>query len=119
MTIEVTRKEEFALITLNRPDALNALSFALIRDVGRALDEVAAPDDDRPDRAGEPLREAEGDRVGGAGELTGIDPERDDRVPEAGAVDVERDAALVRDGLKEKYTKRSEPSERFDWVKEK
>src|SRR5258705_12731378 len=44
MTIELTRVEEFALITLNRPDALNALSFALIRELGRMLDEVAASD---------------------------------------------------------------------------
>ena len=44
MSIELTRVEEFALITLNRPDALNALSFALIRDLGRAFDEVAASD---------------------------------------------------------------------------
>ena len=41
MTIELTRVEEFALITLNRPDALNALSFALIRDLGRVLEQVA------------------------------------------------------------------------------
>jgi enoyl-CoA hydratase len=44
MTIELTRIEEFAVITLNRPDALNALSFALIRDLGDALDEVARSD---------------------------------------------------------------------------
>jgi enoyl-CoA hydratase len=44
MAIELTRIEEFALITLNRPDALNALSFSLIRDLGRAFDEVAAGD---------------------------------------------------------------------------
>ncbi|MBM3356493.1 MAG: enoyl-CoA hydratase [Betaproteobacteria bacterium] len=44
MAIELTRVEEFALITLNRPRALNALSFALIRDLGRALEEVAAGD---------------------------------------------------------------------------
>src|SRR3712207_4455957 len=44
MAIELTRIEEFALITLNRPDALNALSFALIEDLGRALDEVARSD---------------------------------------------------------------------------
>lgn len=42
MTIELTRIEEFALITLNRPEALNALSFAAIRDLGRAFDELAA-----------------------------------------------------------------------------
>jgi len=44
MSIELTRVEEFALITLNRPEALNALSFALIRDLARAFDEVAASD---------------------------------------------------------------------------
>jgi enoyl-CoA hydratase len=44
MAIELTRVDEFALITLNRPDALNALSFALIGDLGRALDEVARSD---------------------------------------------------------------------------
>jgi len=44
MSIELSRVEEFALITLNRPEALNALSFALIRDLARAFDEVAASD---------------------------------------------------------------------------
>src|SRR6186997_3671138 len=44
MSIELSRVEEFALITLNRPDALNALSFALIADLGRAFDEVAETD---------------------------------------------------------------------------
>jgi enoyl-CoA hydratase len=44
MAIELKRIEEFALITLNRPEALNALSFELIRDLGRAFDEVAASD---------------------------------------------------------------------------
>lgn len=44
MTIELSRVEEFALITLNRPEALNALSFALIQNLGQALDEVAAGD---------------------------------------------------------------------------
>jgi enoyl-CoA hydratase len=44
MTIEVTRVDEFALVTVNRPDALNALSFALIRDLGRTFDEVARSD---------------------------------------------------------------------------
>lgn len=42
MAIELSRIEEFALIRLNRPDALNALSFALIRELGRAFDAVAA-----------------------------------------------------------------------------
>ena len=44
MTIELKRIEEFALITLNRPAALNALSFALIRELARAFYEVAASD---------------------------------------------------------------------------
>src|SRR5215210_2166911 len=44
MAIELTRVDEFALITLNRPDALNALSFALIDDLGRALEEVSRSD---------------------------------------------------------------------------
>jgi len=42
VAIELKRVEEFALITLNRPEALNALSFALIRELARAFDEVAA-----------------------------------------------------------------------------
>lgn len=42
MAIELSRVEEFALIRLNRPQALNALSFALVEDLARALDEVAA-----------------------------------------------------------------------------
>jgi enoyl-CoA hydratase len=44
MAIELSRDEEFAVITLNRPAALNALSFALIADLARVLDEVAASD---------------------------------------------------------------------------
>jgi len=44
MAVELTRVEEFALITLNRPDALNALSFELIADLSRAFDEVAKSD---------------------------------------------------------------------------
>jgi len=44
MAIELTRHEEFAVITLNRPQALNALSFSLIADLGSVLDEVAQTD---------------------------------------------------------------------------
>ncbi|MDB5808477.1 MAG: enoyl-CoA hydratase [Betaproteobacteria bacterium] len=44
MSIELKRVEEFALITLNRPDALNALSFSLIAELGRHFDEVAKSD---------------------------------------------------------------------------
>ncbi|HJS38984.1 MAG TPA: enoyl-CoA hydratase-related protein [Burkholderiales bacterium] len=42
MAIELQRVEEFALIRLNRPQALNALSFRLVEDLSRAIDEVAA-----------------------------------------------------------------------------
>jgi enoyl-CoA hydratase len=44
MAIQLTRVEEFALIRLNRPKALNALSFALVRDLAKAFDAVAASD---------------------------------------------------------------------------
>jgi len=44
MAIELQRVEEFALIRLNRPQALNALSFKLVEDLSRAIDEVAASD---------------------------------------------------------------------------
>ena len=44
MAIELKRVEEFAIITLNRPDALNALSFSLIRDLSDRFDEVAQSD---------------------------------------------------------------------------
>src|SRR5262245_10668271 len=44
MTIELKRVEEFALVTLNRPEALNALSFALLDELNRILDEVASTD---------------------------------------------------------------------------
>lgn len=44
MAIELTRIDEFALITLNRPEALNALSFSLLHDFSRVLDEVAQTD---------------------------------------------------------------------------
>lgn len=44
MPVELSRREEFAVITLNRPEALNALSFQIVRDIGAAIDEVAASD---------------------------------------------------------------------------
>jgi enoyl-CoA hydratase len=44
MAIELTRIEEFAVLTLNRPDALNALSFALIEELGRAFEQVHGGD---------------------------------------------------------------------------
>jgi enoyl-CoA hydratase len=42
MAIQLQRIDEFALVTINRPDALNALNVALLGDLGRAFDEVAA-----------------------------------------------------------------------------
>jgi enoyl-CoA hydratase len=42
MTVDLTRREEFALLTLNRPEALNALSFGILKEIGQAIDEVAA-----------------------------------------------------------------------------
>ena len=40
MPVELTYRDEFAIITLNRPEALNALSFQILRDISAALDEV-------------------------------------------------------------------------------
>ena len=40
-TIELTHDGDVATITLNRPDKRNAISFELIDDLVRALDEVA------------------------------------------------------------------------------
>lgn len=47
MTVELTRHGELAILTLNRPEALNALSFAILRDIGAAFDEVATMQDAR------------------------------------------------------------------------
>jgi enoyl-CoA hydratase len=44
MAIHLTRIDEFALITLDRATVLNALNFALLRDLGTALDQVAGGD---------------------------------------------------------------------------
>ena len=44
MAVELSRVEEFALIRLNRPQALNALSFKLVEDLSHAIDQVAASD---------------------------------------------------------------------------
>lgn len=47
MVVEVTRHGDYAVITLNRPEALNALSFQIIRDIGAAIDEAVALDNVR------------------------------------------------------------------------
>ncbi len=44
MPVELSRIDEFALITLNRPEALNALSFAIVGEISDAIDEAAATD---------------------------------------------------------------------------
>src|SRR5665213_1267544 len=44
MTIDLARIDEFALLTLDRPEALNALSFETLREIDAALDEIAASD---------------------------------------------------------------------------
>ena len=41
MTVDLTTREDCAVLTLNRPEALNALSFDILRRIGAALDEVA------------------------------------------------------------------------------
>ncbi|HWB47153.1 MAG TPA: enoyl-CoA hydratase-related protein [Hyphomicrobiaceae bacterium] len=41
MSVDLTTREDCAVITLNRPEALNALSFDIIRRLGAAFDEVA------------------------------------------------------------------------------
>ena len=51
MAVTLERREEFALITLNRPEALNALSFAIIGEIGEAIDEAATGDAFRDSRA--------------------------------------------------------------------
>lgn len=41
MSLDLTNRDNLAILTLNRPEALNALSFALIAQIGVAFDEVA------------------------------------------------------------------------------
>lgn len=42
--VNLTRDGDLAVITLDRPEALNALSFGIIRDIGNAIDEAAGWD---------------------------------------------------------------------------
>ena len=41
MAVDLAQREEFALITLDRPEALNALSFAALRELDAAFDQAA------------------------------------------------------------------------------
>ncbi|MES2184000.1 MAG: enoyl-CoA hydratase-related protein [Pseudomonadota bacterium] len=42
MALQLTHDEEFAVITLNRPESLNALNFETLAEIGAAIDAVAA-----------------------------------------------------------------------------
>src|SRR5258706_12136560 len=44
MSISLARIDEFAVVTLDRQDALNALSFGLLGDLGAAFDSIAGSD---------------------------------------------------------------------------
>ena len=43
--VEVTKQDHIGIITMNRPEALNALSKAVFADLSTALDEVERDDD--------------------------------------------------------------------------
>lgn len=42
MTVDLIYQGDAAIMTLNRPEALNALSFEIVTEIGRVLDDVAA-----------------------------------------------------------------------------
>lgn len=44
MVLELSRRDEFAVVTLNRPQALNALNNEMIGAIDKAIDEAAASD---------------------------------------------------------------------------
>ena len=44
MSVHLTRQDEFAVITLDRQEALNALSAAVLRELAQAFDAVAGSD---------------------------------------------------------------------------
>lgn len=44
MSLHLTRRDAVAILTLDRQEVLNALSFALLRDIGEAIDQVATSD---------------------------------------------------------------------------
>jgi len=41
MNVKLTQREEFAILTLDRPEALNALSFAILEQISEAIDQAA------------------------------------------------------------------------------
>jgi len=44
MPVDLTQRDGVALLVLNRPEALNALSFAMLAEIGSAIDEAATWD---------------------------------------------------------------------------
>ena len=44
MAVELRQQDDMAILTLNRPEALNALSFQNLEDIGTALDKVSQMD---------------------------------------------------------------------------
>ena len=44
MSVKLSRRGEAAVLTLDRPEALNALSFAILDEIAHALDDVAGGD---------------------------------------------------------------------------
>ena len=44
MPVEFTRMDEFAVITLNRPEALNALSFSVVEEIEAAITKATSSD---------------------------------------------------------------------------
>jgi enoyl-CoA hydratase len=44
MAVDLTYRDEAVILTLNRPEALNALSFTIIAEISTALDDVAKSD---------------------------------------------------------------------------
>ena len=77
-TIQLAYDGAVATITLNRPEKRNAISFELIDDLLRALDEVAEVGCDRadPDRSGQGvlLGDGSGQSEGAAGPFAGTEP---------------------------------------------
>ena len=47
MNVELSKQDDLAVLTLNRPEALNALSFDILKQIGEAIDEVDAMTDVR------------------------------------------------------------------------
>lgn len=44
MAVELRQQDDMAILILNRPEALNALSFQILEDIGTALDKVSQMD---------------------------------------------------------------------------